>query len=562
MSSSDVLGISTSALMAFQQSLDTISHNIANANTDGYSRQQVQLGTNPPQFYGGHYLGQGVQVEGVTRAFNGFVNDQLTNYTATSAQAQSYANLASQVDNLLSSDSSSLSPGLQKFFNAVQDVATDPTSIAARQSLISQGQALTDRFHALNDQLNSLRKNTNGELTNDVGTVNQIAGNIAQLNQQISATHGEGGSAANDLLDKRDALVRKLAGMVSVRTVTQNDGSVNVFIGTGQALVNGGQANTLKTAPIAGTGDVQIQLSTPSADVPITDQIQGGKLGALLQFRSRVLNPAQNGIGREAIALSQAFNAVQNQGVDLNGDPVANLNNGNGANFFANLATGATTKAPRAFAYPGNSSTATPTVTVTDATKLTTADYQLQYDGTQWSLKRTDNGQTVALSGAGTSASPLTADGLSIVVPSGAAAGDRFLIQPTRAAAGQMSVVMSDPKQIAAATTTAVGDNSNALNMAKLANTGELNGGTTTFADAYSQLETATGTETQAAKTASDTQQALLQQAQKAQQSVSGVNLDQEASDLMRYQQSYQAAAQVISTANSLFQTLIHATGG
>lgn len=551
MSGSGILGIGTSALGVFRQSLETISHNIANVNTEGYSRQNVEAGTRPPNFYGGQYVGTGVQVDAITRAFNQFVSGQLTGYTATNAYAQRYSALASQVDNLLSADGSALGPGLQSFFESVQGVATDPTSDAARQEMLSQGQALAGRFHSLDQQLDFLRQGANGDIGNLVSEINTLSAGIAKVNQAVANARTQGGGAPNDLLDKRDALINQLAGKVSVRTVAQDDGSLNVVIGNGLSLVTGNRANTLIATRLDGpVGSVDVGLKTDVGVVPVSDQISGGELGAVLEFRKNILTPAQNALGRVAVGLASSFNAQHEQGVDLNGQP--------GQAFF-------TLPQPHAFAESGNSGgTPPPTATIADASALTTDDYRLSYDGSAWTLTRLGSGQVVTMSGSGTAADPFVADGLDIVVPAGAAAGDRFVIQPTRGAAGDIDVALTDPAAIAAADASAgagqVGDNRNALALAALQQKPTLAGGAASLGDAYQQLVTEIGTRTQSASSDADTQAALLTQAQNSRDSVSGVNLDEEAAAMLKYQQAYQAAAQVIATADQMFQTLLDAT--
>ncbi len=567
MPGNSIFGIGTSALSVFRQSLETISHNIANVNTEGYSRQNVEAGTRPPQFYGGQYIGTGVQVDAINRAFNQYVSQQLTGYTASNAHAQRYSGLATQVDNLLAGDGSALGPGLQAFFESVQGVATDPTSDAARQQMLSQGQALAGRFHSLNQQLGFLREGANGDIGNLVNEINTLAGNIADLNQAIANAHNFSGGAPNDLLDKRDALINQLAEKVSVRTIAQDNGSLNVVIGKGLALVSGNDANTLVATRLDGpVGSVDVGLKTDAAVIPVSDQIQGGELGAVLEFRENVLTPAQNELGRIAVGLAASFNAQHEKGLDLEGNA--------GKAFF-------TLPQPYAYAEPGNSgATGAPTVTfagapdadsIADAAnRLTADDYRLSYDGSAWTLTRSGSGQTVAMTGSGTSADPFVADGLSIVVPGGAVSGDRFVIQPTRNAAGEIGVDPGlEPADIAAAAapdpadpddTTGEGDNRNALKLADLQKALTLAGGTASLSDAYGQLVTRIGTRTQAARSDADTQAALFNQAQQRRDSVSGVNLDEEAAALLKYQQAYQAAAQVIATANQMFQTLLDAT--
>ncbi|HKK14254.1 MAG TPA: flagellar hook-associated protein FlgK, partial [Gammaproteobacteria bacterium] len=230
----DLLGIATGGLLAFKRALSTTGHNITNVNTDGYSRQRVELATQTPQLSGAGFIGSGVKVTGVTRAYDQFVTDQVRNSNASASGLNVYHQMASQLSNVLGDSSTGLSAGLNSFFNAVQGVANDPTSVPARQVLLGEGQSLVNRFHTLNKQLSDQRTSVNGQLKNAVNDINSLAGSIASLNQSIvNETGKSGGQLPNDLLDQRDQLLKELSSKVAVSTVTQDDGSVNVSIGKG-----------------------------------------------------------------------------------------------------------------------------------------------------------------------------------------------------------------------------------------------------------------------------------------------------------------------------------------
>ena len=640
MAGTDILGIGTSALLSYQQALQTTSNNISNANTDGYSRERVDFSTQPGQAAGSYYLGSGVQVDGVQRIMSQFVNTQVTDATATNARYQTYSQYAQQVDNLLADQTAGLQPALQSFFNSVQGVANDPSSISARQDLISQGNTLVGRFNTLYQQIDNISSRLNGQIGNDVSNINSLATQIAQLNTQIVASNTSNVvGQPNSLLDKRDALVNKLAQYVSVKTVSQSDGSINVMVGTGQALVVGSDVTKLGTASLSGDpNQLDLVFKTQAGDVPVSNVVTGGSLGGLMDARNQVLVNAKNALGRLAIGIGQEFNAQQAKGIDMTGSQ--------GGNFF-NVPMPNTVQ--NSFPATGNATTSgVATYSISDVSKLTTNDYRLSYDGSNWSLTVAGSGQTVTMTPVSGSPGSYTADGLTINVPSTASAGDSFSIEPTRYAARDITMAATDPRQIAAAapvvgtatqtntgtgtisamqildptsanlrdqvtismtsattynvvdnttgTTLATGqtfdpngttvsfngwqttiggaaakgdtfvvaptgsgDNGNALQLAALQQKTFLQGGSASLGDTYSQLVADVGTKTQAAQTDATTHQSLLDQATSMQQSISGVNLDEEAANLLKYQQAYQASAKVIATANSLFQTLINA---
>ncbi|MGR9099969.1 MAG: flagellar hook-associated protein FlgK, partial [Gammaproteobacteria bacterium] len=244
---SGILGSALSGLMAFQRSLDTTSHNIANVATEGYSRQRVELSTRPAQFTGAGYLGQGVNIEDITRSFDSFIVNQLRSSTSAFADVQQYSLLAARIDNIVADATTGMAPSLQNFFNAVHELADDPSSIPARQVMLSAAEILTQRFHTLNAQFESVRDQLNGDLKSITDEISSLAQAIADINNRIVAALGQTGSgpAPNDLLDQRDLLLKQLAEKIDVTVVPQQNGAVNVFIGKGQALVMGTDAQRL-----------------------------------------------------------------------------------------------------------------------------------------------------------------------------------------------------------------------------------------------------------------------------------------------------------------------------
>lgn len=624
----DLLSLGVSGLNASQLALDTTGNNISNVNTAGYSRQTVQVGTQQPQQVGDFYMGNGALVEGVQRQYSQFLTTALRNASASQAQSTAYSDLAGRLDNLLAGTSATgLQSSLDSFFAGVQDLANNPSDTPTRQALLGDAQALAQQFQGLAGQFSQFQSEINTRLGADVTQINSLAQNIAQLNGQIVQMQGAG-QAPNDLLDQRDAALQKLSALVGVTAVPQDNGTLNVMVGNGQQLVLGTQASALKVVSnsydpsrsevaLAGTGTV------------ISGQLSGGEVGGLLAVRDQVVVPAQNQLGRMALALGSAVNAQNASGMTLNGQM-------GGAVF--------SLPAPTVLSNSTNTGSASIAASISDPTQLTSNDYTLRDTSSGWMLTRSD-GTSVALGGAGTAASPFTADGLSFVVSGTAQVGDSFQIQPTRNAAAGFALALNDPAGLAAAlpvasstsssntgnatigtpTVTdasnpgllgtanitftspttyqingsgsyaytsggaismngwsvaisgtpqagdsfsvgsnagAVGDNGNALLMGNLAQKGVLDNGATTVNQAFGQLVSSTGTLTQQSQNQLSAQTALVNQATSAQQSVSGVNLDEEAANLVRYQQSYQAAAHVISTAQTLFQSLLTAIGG
>jgi len=545
-----LLGTAASGLQAFQRAISVTGNNISNANNADYSRQRVELGTRPPSLTGQGYIGNGVRVESINRLFDQFTVDRLRETSSSTSQYETYFNFSERVTNLLGDTDAGLGAGLESFFDAVQTVANDPASIPARQLMLSESDSLVFRFQNLDSQLDSMRGEINGNLENIVTEINGLSSAIADANRSVVDAIALGnGAVPNDLLDERDGLINQLAELISVRTVQQDDGAVNVFVGSGQALVTRFLDSPLQTVRNDfDSSRSEIAIVSGSASAVITDNLSGGKLGALLDLRDQVLDPAQNSLGRIAVSLATEFNLQSNLGVDL--DAAA------GVDYFS-LTT------PQVAGSTANTGAAAVTAVFdsTNISALTTENYTLGFDGAVWSLSRVSDGQPVAMAGSGTPVDPFIFDGLSVEVTAGAAAGDRFLIQPTRGGGSAIGLLASNPREIAAATVAAPGDNSNALLLAGLQTAQTMENGATNFQGAYGQLIGMLGTQTRSAQISAESQGALLAQAQESRDALSGVNLDEEAADLIRFQQAYQAIAQVISVADSTFQTLLAAVG-
>jgi flagellar hook-associated protein 1 FlgK len=537
--------------MAAQTALNTASNNIANANTVGYNTERVNFSSTPEIPTSGGYVGQGVNTATVTRSYNQLITNQLTSTTSAYAQANTLSTLAFGVDKTFSSQTTGLSAVFSAFSSATTGVANDPTSVPARQAMLSAAGSVTQQVNSLSSQLGTLTTQTNAQIQAGVNNINRYATSIAALNGQIVAANNgsSGGQLPNGLLDQRDALVAKIAQQANVSTITQSNGSINVYIGNGQSLVSDSIVSPLSVAT-SSTDPSNSAVLMGGQD--ISNQITGGELAGALNFQSQVLNPARQQLGLVAVGFSEQMNTAQAAGYNLNGNAGT-----------AMFSTGTPTVIPNAANTVGGSISTT--YVPTTLGQLTPSDYQLSYNGASYTLTQLSN--NTVTNPVPTGAPPTIAGpGFDINVAS-IQANDSYLIRPTFDAAKNMTAVMTDPTLIAAAATNNPGppvtpnpgDNTNALTMANLGKTLVLQGGTATVNDAYNQLVTNVGNVTQSSTLNSTAQQAALAQATAAQQNLSGVNLDEEAANLIKYQQAYQAAAQAISIAQSLFTTLIGA---
>ncbi len=436
----DLLSTSVTGMLAFQRGLDVTSHNIANASTPGYSRQVAEFSTLPGQGTGSGFVGSGVQVTTIRRTYDELLGLQLQNATTSRARLDMLDSLSAQIDGLLSSPDTGLSPAMQRFFDSVQDVANDPASLSARQAMLGEADGFVQRLKGIDTRLGDIETEVNGRLREAVNDINRLAQSIAEANDQIVLAEGRTGQPPNDLLDQRDLLLRELAAQVSISTVPQDDGSINVFVGSGQTLVIGAESRSL------GIGSnrfdptrLEIVYRSGSVDTPLDTGLTGGAVGGLLEFRSGLLDPARRTLGETAQALTAEFNRQHSSGMDLRGAL--------GGDFFA-------MSAPTILPSSANGGAGTVATTLTDVGALTGADYILSYDGANYSLREFDSGQAVVMSGTGTALDPFVANGLSIVVGGAPAAGDEFAILPSRDAPAGIDVAVTDVQAIAMAAPT------------------------------------------------------------------------------------------------------------
>jgi flagellar hook-associated protein 1 FlgK len=442
MSGSALMTIGKTALFANYAALQTAGNNIANVNTTGYSRQEAQFQTSQGQFTGSGFFGKGVSVATVTRAYNELLTQQAVASKSVAAADTARNDRLQQLENAFPTGTSGLGSAAGDFLNALIDLSNKPADAATRQVVLSQAQDLASRFRAAGDQLSALQTGVTQEVKASVGTVNTLAQQVAKLNLQISQFRGTGQSP-NDLLDERDRLVSQIGEFVNVTTVAADDGSVGLFIGGGQNLVLGSNANTLKAIPDPfDSARVQLALQEGGVNRPVmADSLQGGSIAGLLRFQNDDLTAANNLLGQMATAITGALNKQQSLGLDL-----SNPAQPGGALFSVG--------SPRVLEASSNTGTASLSLSVTDSAQVQASDYSVQFDGTNYTVTRLLDQRAVTGSPftAAQLATGVSFDGVSLQLSSGTAqAGDRFVLEPVATAAQNMQTVLSSPKGLAAA---------------------------------------------------------------------------------------------------------------
>lgn len=636
-----ILSIGQSALAAAQVGLAITGHNIANSATPGYSRQIVEQGAVAGQNSGYGFVGKGTEVVGVRRIYSEFLSGQVLSAQINKSSLDTYYSQIKRIDNLLADPSAGVSPALQDFFKSVQNLAAQPNDAASRQALLSSSESLAARFNGLDAQLADMRAGVNGQIESSVASINAYARQIGQLNDAIEkATTAAQGRPPNDLMDQRDQLIAELGKEVRVTVVPQGNSS-NVFIGNGQPLVVGDKAYALAatSSPTDSNRTVVAYVAKGKTSILAESALPGGRLGGLFDFRSQTLDPTQNALGRIAIVLGDTVNAQHRLGQTATGAM--------GTDLFR-------LPSPQVTASRDNTGTGEVSAALQDSSQLTTSDYRVRFDGSNYHVTRLSDDTDTSYASL-----PQDIDGLRISLTGTPATGDEFMIRPTAGGASGLKVLIKDvaalaaaapvraqslatnvgtgtisagmvdasfaPANIAtpvtlqyasagnqlsgfpavpvtvtvngvattyaagatipfvadasysfngmqvmlsgapsngdrfsiAANTGGVGDARNAARMADLQGTMTIGGKSAHFQGAYAMLVADVGNKTRELEVTSAAAGTFFTQAVSAQQGESGVNLDEEAANMMRYQQAYQAAGKLMQAAGQLFDILL-----
>lgn len=463
---SSLLDVANTSLNAQRLALEVTGENITNVNTPGYSRQTAIMETAETTVINGHPMGNGVKVAAILRSYDGFLQGQLMTANASNGQATT-SNSALQMVQMQFGDltGSGLGTSIQGFFTAFQDLAANPQGVAERQAVLARGQEVVDGFHRISTYLTDVKTNMNQSLEGLTSDINDQLNQVATLNAKIKQVEVMG-KQANEMRDQRDLLLRQLSQNVGVTFVEQTDGTVNVSLSSGQALVTADKAAALSLQTDAGTGYYDVLLTPPEggAAVAATSFIGGpgnsqGKLGGTLQIRDTTINGYLSSLDELASTLADRVNAVQSAGYGLSGST--------GVNFFTTSATAATIG-----------------ISITSASDIAAADADPASGGT--------------------------------------------------------------------------GNNRNAQSIASIYDTATaMTGGTMTMADFYTSVVGRVGVDVQAVGRAETQTGSMLKQLDNLREGNSGVSLDEELANLIKYQKAYQGAAKVINVGTEMLDTVL-----
>ncbi len=585
---SDLLTQSVNSMNVYRRALEVTANNVANVNTEGYSRTRITVVESPPEFNGQNAVGQGARAVDVTRGYHNFVNEQLQKATTYLSRYKAIDELSTQFERLFPNGESLLEAGFDHYFNAWQSLANDPTSTEVKSHLLQSQQVLTDRMAILNQTFKTLNAEVNGKITKTVDTINQLAQQLVENNMKLGRTGKESSQARHDLLDKRDQLMKELNQLVDAKLFERGNGIIEVYINdTKTPLINDNRAIRLEALPsafakgdkgLAKSEQLDVMIQQPGTGVmtSVGDLAVGGELAGLLAFRRSMLDRAQDELGLASTGLMIASNILHRQGVDTFGQTGGDLFSANGASdadFY-------TAFKQIAYHHEQNKGDAVLSVNLYganfDASQTYATNYKVNPDlsalrprsylvvhdpdhpsGFRVSDQRTGEHIDV-LSGNGTAQSPLQFEGLEVVVSKGTVrATDQFEIRFYRDAMNQAKVMIHDSQAFAyRAQGAGIANNDIALNMAGLDAKAFLLDQEESPRSLSRQTALHLGQFHQTNRYALEAQTLLAQQIQKDRDAAAGVSLDEEAQNMIQYQAMYHASAKVMQASRQLFALL------
>ena len=563
MSLNSVLNIGGSALAVNQAAIQTVGNNIANVSNPDYSRESANIASaQDTEISPGTFVGNGVELDGVARQVDEALDARLRSATSDSENASTQNQWLGQVQSVFNELSSNdLSTQLSTFFNSWSSLANKPQDAGLRQVVVQDGQGVSDWFHQINGQLSDLRTSLNAQVTATATQADGLATQIASLNGQIQTAESGSGGQAGSLRDARDADLKQLSQIVDIKTVQQDNGIVNVYVGS-EPLVTNTQSNGVTTVDQNVDGTTETQLAFKSDNGVM--KISSGSAGAL-QTVSQDLDSTTDQVNQLASSLTFELNKLHSSGQGADGissvigtttltnstvpldDPASGLtqvpNNGSFVIHVKDEKTGLSTSTLIKVSLDGKP----------DGTSLNSLISQIDaVDG----VTAVNNGGRLQISADNAPASEITfSQDTSGTL---AALGVNTFFSGTDAKTIDVNAaIQNDPNLIAASSNGDSADNTNALAISNLGTTAvkSLNG--STLNDSYQSMITGLATETNQAATNTTATAAVVSTLQSQRDSTSGVSMDEEAINLMRYQQAYTGAARLVTVVNDLMTTLM-----
>ncbi|GMT42572.1 MAG: flagellar hook-associated protein 1 [bacterium] len=546
------------ALLSQQTAIDVTGQNIANVNNPDYNRQEVMMESQTPVNEGRFFLGRGVRIAGVERKFDQYLFSQRLENNFLFSRWEVRETVLGRLDILLNeSDGSGINSLMGELFDSFYDLSNSPSGSTERTAVVEKAKTLAQQVSYTAGELKRIRTDTNRQITGAVPTINGITSEIAQLNKLIHETES-GGATANDYRDARDALLGRLSGLVDATYFEQSNGEIVVMLRSGRSLVVGSSNFTLsaQTNPMDPRVSSIMWSDAGGNATDITSEITSGKLGALLELRDTDILNFLGELDTLAASIIKEVNKLHATGYGLDGST--------GVDFFTSLTPGGR-------AYSTNSGTGVlGTGSVTNPEIVDLDRFRITFDGagnyTVFNIDENAASGTYSF----TSGAPMTffqQHGFDIAITGTPAAGDAFEISAAYDAAYNMSVaagVQNNTSLVAAGTTSQSGDGGQAGKIAGLQYANAIGGafnaasGLYTFSDFLGALVGEVGSATQTAQNRRDIQEDVTNQLGNLREQISGVSLDEEMINLIKFQRAYEAAAKMITTIDDMLQTLLN----
>lgn len=607
-----LLNIGASATATFKTAIGTTSHNIANIGTEGYNRQQAKIVSNTPSNYGNGFVGSGSRVNSVERVYASYIQDQLSSVNSLKSRYEEQLSLSKNIEGIVASNDKGVQQFMQRLFDSLQNLADSPVSNTNRALVIDEVKNMEGFISNLSSVLADSQAQTNSQVENVATEINNRLDFIRTVNKEVSKSFVNGSQMPNDLLDKRDQAIFELNSYMDVKTFRQDDGEIIVYTGDARLpLVMGNSVYHLDASRTEFNNEnrTEIYLNIAGKKTMVSDRITNGQLGATLDYRTNVLDKVMNEMGVTLNGLSASMNWQHYQGYDINGNA--------GQDFYKPLNVSATASVQNIGPEDGTNITISfkpdiaglagfnghppyniatqPANYGAKETFLDTAntaignfkarEYEVRVNaaGDFEIFDHKEGGVALATVAFGANAQ---IDGLDFnfngITAGSVTVGDKFLIKPHQQMLQDFSAVINDSKLIATRGQTpvdanndgslldevpsaaAIGDNVNMANMASLQSKKMLYADSSgisseTILGSYSKMSANLGMYVRATDIQLTAQNNVFEQVSARRESISGVSLDEEASNLIRYQQAYEASAQIIQTSQTLFQTLLGA---
>jgi flagellar hook-associated protein 1 len=550
-----ILNTAKSGLLSQQLAIEVTGNNIANVETEGYSRQDVVLESNTPRTTGLAQIGTGVRVSGIERVFDQFLFQQILSEGDLTGSSKVEKDVYEQLEILFNDNQGrSLNSEFSEFYASLQDLASKPSGLPERAAVLSQAASLAAVFNSLGQGVADIQRNIDTVIEDDVASINTLTDQIAKLNKAIFANE-PGEVTANDLRDQRDRLVKELSEKIDITYVNESDGQISLTLNNGTPLVLKDVTFRLSTE-INGNNksfkDILISDGVGGTN-NITSAIQGGALKGNLNMRDVEVAAVQDKLNRLAAGFVQEINRIHQEGFGLDGST--------GVDFFNPLD-------PTVFTNTQNTGSAQVSVQNASPTTVSVDDYEINFTGSNsFTLNNLTTGFASGTFSFTSGSTFNLAGGFAVAITGTAAVGDKFTFSVSENAAKLVAVsdeVVSNSQKIAAGNSTS-GDGGNAGDMADLQNdltfnsvTLQSGSGAFTFDEFYNALVSAIGIQSVSAQAQVNQQEGVLLQLNNRQQSISGVSLDEELINLIQFQQAYNASARLITMVEELFETLIN----